>query len=332
MGGLIPEVKVEYKGKNISDFINPYCINISFIDKPDKEADEITIVLDDKDGLWGGKWYPAKGDQIRLHIGYQGQKLRDCGLFSIDEPVFDGPPDKATLKGISSDIKGTAKEKTTTKHKNITLRQLAEKIAKKHGYTVQGKIKDVRINNVPQIRKSDLELLSEVAAKYGHAIKITDGKIIFYDKFALADKSIKFSFSKKDIFRYSITDKSLGVHQACEVSHYDHKKKKKITHKEKHPSLSHGTTRKIHRKVENRQQAKEMAKSGLINSLKEAEGSIDKEGDPFLYAGVNIQLKEDFNKLAGTYQAGEVNHSIDPQGQSYNMSIQISKSIASGKK
>ena len=50
-------------------------------------------------------WIPTKGDSPRAYIGYEAEKLLNCGTFEPDELEYDTPPDVVTVKCLATGIK-----------------------------------------------------------------------------------------------------------------------------------------------------------------------------------------------------------------------------------
>src|SRR5574344_1774116 len=90
---LKPTFKIEYNKKDITKDVSNYVVNIEYTDFEHGQSDEISITFEDSEKLWQNAWIPSKGDSLRLFIGYEGEKLLNCGVFEIDEIEFATPPD-----------------------------------------------------------------------------------------------------------------------------------------------------------------------------------------------------------------------------------------------
>jgi len=102
---LKPTFKLEYNKKDITKDVSNYVVNIEYTDFEHGQSDEISITFEDSEKLWQNAWIPSKGDSLRLFIGYEGEKLLNCGLFEIDEIEFETPPDTLIVKAIATGIK-----------------------------------------------------------------------------------------------------------------------------------------------------------------------------------------------------------------------------------
>ena len=95
---LIPIFELFYEKKNITEDVSKYVTNIEYTDVEHGESDEFQITFEDSEYLWQNAWIPTKGDSLRAYIGYEAEKLLNCGTFEIDELEYDTPPDIVTVK------------------------------------------------------------------------------------------------------------------------------------------------------------------------------------------------------------------------------------------
>lgn len=131
-----PKFEVIYEGKNITQDVTKNLISVEYTDNTGNESDEISIRLEDVDGNWRGGWFPKKGDKIKLAIGYDDNIL-NCGTFTVDEIELQGPPDEVTIRGLAAGINSPLRSKRSRGYEKQTLRQIAQKIADDHGYTIE---------------------------------------------------------------------------------------------------------------------------------------------------------------------------------------------------
>lgn len=108
---LIPIFELFYENKNITKDVSQYVTSIEYTDIEHGESDELQISFEDSEKLWQGNWIPCKGDCLRAYIGYEAEKLLNCGIFEIDELEFSTPPDTITVKGLATGIKKPLKDK-----------------------------------------------------------------------------------------------------------------------------------------------------------------------------------------------------------------------------
>lgn len=310
-GTVQPRFILEYKSKDISDFISPYYEEITFVDLEDGESDEITITLEDSQKIWREDWYPQKGSSLKLFIGYWGEKLLPCGEFSIDE--IEIIPQKVILKGISASIKKSLREKNTNNYQNTTLRKIIQSFAAKHNYTLVGNISDVSLRISMQNKKSDLSFIKDLAHKYGYNFKIYDNKLVFYNLEELEQASPVLKLSPTDLTNYSFRDKTTNTYKACSLSYFDPQKGKTIKVETQAKEQVTGDTLKINEKCSSKEDALLLTKSALKRNSRTIEGSISIAGNTKIFSGVIIEITGISKIIDGKYIVAHTTHKISKQ-------------------
>lgn len=318
-----PIFYIEYEQKDITTYITPFVISVSYTDNFNK-SDEIQIELEDSRHLWKSSWYPQKGDKIKLYIGYENQKLLPCGSFEIDDIEVKGPPDTVTIRGLSGNIKKSIRQSNTRAYENKTLKQIVTEIASIHGYKVIGNIDDIKLERITQKQERDIEFLLKLAEKHGYVVKITEDKLVFYKLDELETRDAVLVIKRTDIIEFEFRDKTYDLYKACQVSYYDPKTKKTITYTAQDNNIRKGDILKINCRVENYQQAMEIAQKTLRNKNRmQTEGRIVLTGNPKLVAGNNIEIKG-FFVFDGVYQITSATHTIS-KTEGYKTYIEVSK-------
>ena len=119
---LVPIFELFYDKKNITKDVSPYVTSIEYTDVEHGESDELLISFEDSENLWQGAWIPSKGDCLSAYIGYEAEKLLNCGTFEIDELEYYTPPDVITVKGLATGIKKPLRQKNSQGYENKTLK------------------------------------------------------------------------------------------------------------------------------------------------------------------------------------------------------------------
>lgn len=327
-----PKVKYEivYNGKNITGDILPHVISFTYTDKSHGEADEIQIVLEDKDHLWKNGWYSSKGDTVTARIFHPTQGTLECGTFTVDEISGDGSEsgDTYTIKALAAGINKKLRTKSSYAHENKTLREIANHIAGKHGLTVEGKIADVRISRKTQYHESDLKFLRELAGEYGYTFSIRDTKLIFTSVFELEKKDAALTIHRTEMFSWSINDKASNTYKTATLSYHNPKQKKTITHTTQESEQAYQgakvDTLHIKTKVENQQQAELKSRVALYraNSLQQ-EGTVNMPGNIYAIAGNNATL-EGIGMFSGLYYLDSTTHKVD-SSEAYTTDISVKR-------
>lgn len=318
---LTPIFKIEYNQKDITKDVSNQVLNIEYTDYEHGQSDEITITFDDTQKLWQSSWIPSKGDSLRVFIGYEGEKLLNCGVFEIDEIEFATPPDILTVKALATGITKALRQNNSVAYENKTLKQIASEIAQKHSLTLVGEIEDVRVERITQNQERDLTFLKKLAEQYGYIFKIAEGNLVFYKTEKLTGADAAKILYRTDLSRISLTEKTSKNYKAVTVSYHNPKTGKKITATAKNEKCVKGDTLKITERCENKQQALLKAKAALAKGNNTIEGSIDLVGTPNLIAGLNIELK-DLGYFSGKYHITQTRHFID-RTSGYGTSLEV---------
>ena len=316
-----PIFKIEYNQKDITTDVSNQVLNIEYTDFEHGQSDEITITFEDTQKLWQGSWIPSKGDSLRVFIGYEGEKLLNCGLFEIDEIEFATPPDVLTVKALATGITKALRQNNSVAYENKTLKQIASEIAQKHGLTLVGEIEDVRVERITQNQERDLTFLKKLAEQYGYIFKIAEGNLVFYKTEKLTGADAAKILYRTDLSRISLTEKTSKNYKSVTVSYHNPKTGKKITATAKNEKCVKGDTLKITERCENKQQALLKAKAALAKGNNTIEGSIDLVGNPNLIAGLNVELK-DLGYFSGKYHITQTRHFID-RTSGYGTSLEV---------
>lgn len=226
---LQPTFKLEYNKKDITKDISDYVLNINYTDVEHGQSDEVEIIFEDSQKLWQDAWIPSKGDNIRLYIGYVGEKLLNCGVFEIDEIEFSTPPDILIVKAIATSITKSLRQNNSVAYENKNLKQIANEIAKKHNLTLVGEIDDIRVERITQNKQRDLTFLKTLAEQYGYIFKITDNQLVFYKTQKLIDAKSAKIINRTECSRINLREKTSQNYKAVTVSYHNPKTGKTIT-------------------------------------------------------------------------------------------------------
>ncbi|WP_425281483.1 hypothetical protein [Pseudomonas luteola] len=110
--------KLTVDGTDISNLIAPRLISLDLTDNRGLEADQLSIVLSDQDGLLA---IPQRGAKVRLWLGWNTTGLVDKGTYIVDETEHSGAPDVLSIRARSADLRKTLKAKRDAGYTNTTL-------------------------------------------------------------------------------------------------------------------------------------------------------------------------------------------------------------------
>jgi len=305
---------IQYEDVNITQKISHMVSSVTYTDHMHGESDEIEITIEDSLNLWKSSWYPSKGNKIYMAVGWEGEKLMPCGTFQLDEMEFGLSPDTVSLRGIATQITSALRQKNSAAYENMTLEDVAGKIAANHGYTVVGDFEKITFARITQKQERDLAFLRRLAEAYGYIFKIVDTKLVFYKLEKIDASTAVHTLTRRDITGGSLRDAVRTVYKGAQVSYSDPKTMKTISHTVSDPSKVRGDIVKITDKVENPQQAEARAKAALYQAnYSEMEGSLSTMGNTKLVAGSTVVLSG-FDRLDGKYKIEQSRHIVDRSG------------------
>ena len=309
-----PKYQVLYNARDITEDITPFLVGLAYTDHVKGKSDSMEIQVEDTDLIWQNEWYPAKGDQLDVSIGYDLQ-LVPCGLFEIDEIEVSGPPDQVSIRALAAGITSALRTRRSYAYEGQTLRNLAETIAARHGFTIQGDISEIRINRTTQHKETDLRFLSRMAAQYGHVFSVRGQVLTFTEIYGLEGLPSVQVVSRQDLISYSFRDKTSETYQTARVKYHDPETQEVVEGAfDESDEDTAGDGLEIWTKAESNRQANTIARSELHNAnTRKLEGVITLEGNPYLVAGNNIEI-EGMGVMSGLFHIQSSSHSITPNG------------------
>lgn len=319
-----PQIIIIYNKKNVTEDLSKYVKSVTYTDYEKDQSDELEIILKDDLDFFKGSWRPVKGDKIEAKLGYFGEKLLNCGIFTVDEAEMQDMDDGSTfvIRALAASINNKVRERCTKAYDNKTLIDIARIIGKKHGFTVGGSEGFLKLSRVSQCNESDLAFLARISREYGYIFKLTDDVLTFTKIEALDSAEPLSILSKKDISNITLTDSSTKTYNACSVKYVNPKTGKLTTFTYKSNKKDVKTeTLKLNVTCSSKSQAEARAKAGLRNGSKTVSGNVElKYGNPFFIAGANFTLT-DYKSFNGKYHIIQSTHTVTPE--SYNSSGEV---------
>ena len=201
-GAARTEVQLLINNADVTVDIAKRIISATFTDNEDGESDDFQITLEDSDNAVVQKWLTKEAENrpttnknggkatmipLILQVNPKGDGRNialACGEFELDDVTMKGPPQQVTMKGTSlAYASGMRDEKHYIAWENITLLNIAKKIAKTGAYGVMYLTqKEVKYTRKEQIGETDIAFLQKLCAAAGLSLKVTDGTIVIFDK------------------------------------------------------------------------------------------------------------------------------------------------------
>jgi len=322
-----PIFRLLYKGIDISSELLPHLVSCTYTDKVHGEADEIEVVVQDRDGLWRGPWCPEQGDKVELWIGYKGLPLVYCGAFEIDEPNarLSRSGDVFTFRGVSAPVTKAIRTRNNQRFEKQNLKQVAQKLASRHGLTIVGTPPDVFFEHVAQRRERDLEFLSRLADDYGAYFSVKGDKLVFAKRDELHERApaLTIHAESDDYISADLKKSSHKTYSKARATYFEGNEKKNIDVEVSDSKVKNGDTLRLDERIENEGQARVLAKSRLQKeNLKRQTGNVVLVGNPLAMAGNTVALDSGFGKWAGRYLIKTSRHLIG-RGQGYTTNIEL---------
>lgn len=342
---IIPVIK--YNGKDISSDLSPFLESISYTDNLSGYADDISINLDDRRGLWEGDWFPDRGATLEVSLisrnwGSLLERTRELkiGMFALDSIDGSSPPRVMELKGTSvpenNNLRGVERTKSWEK---AEMKTIANDVAQGAGMELVYDCSDnPSIDRAEQTEQSDLSFLLKLCEDHGMAIKICNNQIVIFDEADYEKKEPKITIVRPgmayivqknmtyitNITGYRMHAVTRDIYKACHVQCNDTDSGSNIEATFTDPSKSEGKTLQVKEQVKSIAEAERLAKKKLREkNREEVTMSIDSMGNFNLFASETVNLFG-FGRFDGKYIIVTAKHDI---GNGYTTSIDLRRCL-----
>jgi phage protein D len=304
---------LEFNGKKANTELDGYLQSVKYTDVADGESDTIDITLQNIEKRWLKGWWPKKKDVIVAKFKFKNwNKTGDsllfrCGRFTLDSVKYSGGPIicEMSAAAMPKSSKFQSRKRTQT-WKDVTLKQVGQRIAKRYNLGFRYDAKMVKISKLEQSEEDDCSFLKKLAEKYDLGMKIYRSKIVIWDKGRYERrKPIAYINRKMWVDDDWSFDSSLeGVYTGCRVTYKDSKSKKKDVNvyvgvKDEHAKGAR--TLKINESCSSAAEARQKAAAKVNESNENAmtlEGTIFP--NPKICAGCTVRVKG-IGKANGKY-------------------------------
>ncbi len=331
------ELTLTIDGHDAAGAVAPYLKEFTFTDNVHGKADEVRLVLHNRDGKWSGPWKLSKGMPVNVSIVCHdwegpGKDLSlPCGSFRIDEVELSGPPDTVNIKAVSSEL--TAKLRDTEKTRaweNSSLGGVAGQVAGENGLSLVYSGNDHAFKRQDQRKESDLAFIYRMADERGMNCKVHDGKLILVDaERAEAQGScmtLPKAGSQYSPKSYSFKEASSGTgYTDAETAYTDPSTGTTHTATAQATTVSEGQkTLTYQAREESSGEAMRASRAQLHKAnAKEKTASVECMGCPRLVAGRTVELTG-FGDFGGKYFIKTATHSLGGS-QGYKTALELAK-------
>jgi uncharacterized protein len=175
--------KVTLDGTDLTNRFKPFLISVTVTEKRGGEADELEIVLDDKDGLLD---LPKRGAILKVAMGWERGTgvtlgLIDKGEFKVDEAAWSGDPDQITIRARSADLTSEFRTRRERHFVAKTVKEIVSKIAADNGYTphIDAALGAKVVPAIGSGAKSDAVFLKELGKRFDATATVKSARLIF---------------------------------------------------------------------------------------------------------------------------------------------------------
>jgi len=349
------DVEVFFDGVNISKSLRKYFISMTYTDCEEDEADDLQILIEDRNEVWLTKWLnnaiqaaastsnTVKGLKIEAAFiqknwaGDGKDKIMDCGQFELDSIEADGPPSSIMIKGTALPFNSQARQTKKSKAwESYYLSKIAKEIALENGMTCMYESEhDPYYQRVEQITTSDIAFLSTLCHAAGISLKVFNNFIILFDQANYEKKPSILTITrgaKGGYTRYKIrTGEADQKYAACRVSYVNPSTGKAIQGmayaEDYDPKNKRNQTLEIQAKVSSTGEAQALAQKYLrLKNKYEYTATFTVPGNPDICAGVTIRLSG-WGAWDGKYIVKQASHILSSTG-GYTTQIRLRHVLA----
>jgi len=177
----MPDWRLSVDAGDITRMVSDRLVELTLQDRRGMEADTLSLVLDDADGLLN---IPNRGAKIEFHLGWQGEPLRNMGKYTVDDIAHEGPPDRLRITARAANFRDEFKVAKETDWDDYTLQDIIDFIAGDHNLApaVSPALGAIHVQHLDQTNESDAHFLSRLAKRYDAIASVKHEKLLFIHK------------------------------------------------------------------------------------------------------------------------------------------------------
>lgn len=151
---------------------------LSVTDNNGFEADQLTLSIDDADGMVD---LPPRGAELAVSIGWLGEPLIYKGLYTVDEVGHSGPPDVIDVTAHSADFREEMNVRREVSWHDITVERVVSAIARRYDLKpmISEDLINIEIDHADQTEESDMSFLTRMADMLGAIATVKNGCLLF---------------------------------------------------------------------------------------------------------------------------------------------------------
>lgn len=158
-----PMFKITADGADVTATIADRLERLELVDEDGTKSDRLTLTIDDRGGLVA---FPDMDAKIEVWLGFAATGLSYMGAYAVDQVGGQGPLQMLEIGCKPVDMKSDVRAPRTRAWENVTLADIAKKIADEAGLkpVVSASIAAAHWGYLAQTTESNLHFLTRVAA------------------------------------------------------------------------------------------------------------------------------------------------------------------------
>lgn len=220
---LQTQVHVYYGTTDISKDVYEDLLSISYTDKIEDEADELTVTLKDEKGKWAGAWSPERGAKVKAVFNTEGRGSVKTDTMVIDNLKTSGSPRVFEFQAVSIPLDNTFRRTAKTRNfEKLSLKDISKQLAEESNLAFMWDCADdnnPEYDRVDQKQESDLAFLKRLCNDAGLSIKVGAETCIIFDQLSYEKKpSVKtLSLGTSHILSWSFQSQQSQRYKSCTV-------------------------------------------------------------------------------------------------------------------
>ncbi len=172
-----PGFSITMGGKVLTQ-LDDRIMSLSLTDNRGFDADQLSISIDDSDGMVA---LPPRGAELAVSFGWLGEPLIYKGLYTVDEVSHEGPADTIGVTARSADFREEFNVKREVSWHDVTVERVVSAIAHRYGLKAQisEMLMDIEIDHADQTQESDMSFLTRMAEMLGAIATVKNGSLLF---------------------------------------------------------------------------------------------------------------------------------------------------------
>jgi phage protein D len=327
-----PKFELTANDKDITATILDRFVSLRLTDETGGTSDTLEITLSDHDpnkpiGI------PPTGAMLKLYLGYQGEKMRFMGMFTVDEVELSGPPGLMHIRARSATFDQGNQgqyhlqtQKVRSWKVGTTIGAMVATMAKEHGMTaaVSKSLATIGLPHIDQADESDLNVLLRVVARqYDAIVKPVGDKLVVAKRGEFKSVSgqdlAQVILNAKDCGRWSMTQQKRD--SAGTIVAYYH-----VTKKAKRHLVSVGTgspTLRIKRYFQTQAEAQAAATAELTRRTRAmVTMNVSCVGDSSIMSEAQVKLVGWRTGVPIYWLVNRVEHRLDAQGYACHVELE----------